>query len=122
MERTWLLSPQHVAEPPGSTSYQLRLQPHADIRSPEPAFIAALGEQFDQAASLAGGRLCVTVPMAVAGDDTQAAVETLLRAAATRRAAGRRDSVRVRVDEAHYTDDGHCHVFAHCETDGRARD
>lgn len=116
------MSAQHVVEPPGSTSYQLRLQPHADIRSPEPEFIAALGEQFDQAASLAEGRLCVTVPHAVAGDDTQAAVETLLRAAATRRAALRRVSVRVEVDEAHYTDDGHCHVLAHCETDGRGRD
>lgn len=115
MERTWLLSPQHVAEPPGSTSYQLLLQPHADIRSPEPAFIAALGEQFDQAAALAEGRLCVTVPGAVAGDDTRAAVQTLLRAAATRRAALHRDSVRVEVDEAHYTDDGRCHVLAHCE-------
>jgi len=115
------LSPQHVAEPSGSSSYQLRLQPHTDIRSPEPAFLAALGEQFDRAASLAEGRLCVTVPHAVAGDDTQAAVETLLRAAATRRAATHRASLRVEVDEAHYTDDGRCHVLAHCESDDRAR-
>lgn len=115
------MSPQHAAETLGSTSYQLRLQPHADIRSPEPGFIAALGEQFDQATALAGGRMCVTVPQAAAGDDTRAAVETLLRAAATRRVALGRVSLRVEVDAAHYTDDGACHVLAHCEAGDRAR-
>ena len=94
--------------------FQVVVRPGTDVRVPVPGLIAALAEQFGDAENLAGGRLCVTVPDAVPGDQTPAVIARLLESALARRAAGGRTPVRacVAVESAWYAGDGYCHVLA----------
>jgi hypothetical protein len=110
------MSQRHAAEPSALKSYQVAIRPNTDIRNPPAAFVAALAGQFEFATRMADGRMCVTVPPAQAGDDTRDAVEVVLYAAAAHHEASTEESVRVKVIDARFTDDGYCHVLAHCDT------
>jgi hypothetical protein len=105
---------QQVTEPP-LTSFQISLRARTDVRNPPQGLVAALSGQFEQAASRAHGRICLSVPGASPGDDSRQAAEAVLRAAAAHREASTGIPVAVQVSETWYTGDGYCHVLAQCE-------
>jgi hypothetical protein len=109
------MSQLQVADSQALMGYQIAIRAHTDIRNPPRGFVAALADEFGRAAEWADGRMCVTVPYAVAGDDTREAVETVLHAAAAHREANTRVPVRVQVTGTHYTAQRTCHVLALCE-------
>ena len=107
---------QHVIEQPPVMAYRVAIRAHTDIRNPAPAFLAALAGQFERAADIAEGRLCVSVPGTAEGDDTPGVVSTLLHAAAAHQEAVAGTAVKVEITDACYSGDGYCHVFASCYT------
>jgi hypothetical protein len=109
------MSQLQIAESQALMGYQIAIRAHTDIRNPPRGFVAALADEFGRAAELADGRMCLTVPYAVAGDDTREAVETVLHAAAAHREANTRAAVRVQVTGTHYTAQRTCHILALCE-------
>jgi len=105
---------QHVVEGTSVMAYQVVIRPHTDIRNPAPEFVAALAGQFGHARLFAQGKLCVSVPGAVEGDDTAAAVATVLHAAAAHAETSTGGAVALEVTDARYSGDGYCHVFVTC--------